>query len=188
MPAIMVPKATAEKPLVSGGGNSIHPEGVWNGRLERATGPQALPFTPKDGTGYTTPADIEVIRLQFGGSKSLEGDGETNQKIFVDLVTRDGDVAISDQKLPGTSWQLQRSQTVASKLAQIFGATEEVEFEGETYVATAEDFIERLGGGEFNDTAIGYEVYHGKEYTVKRGTPDEAKRRDALVKDFFTAV
>ena len=189
MAVILMPKAEADAPLTGGGNtNPIHPTGVWNGKLLRVTGPEALPYVPK-GSGYTTPSEIQVVRLMFGDSKSLEDEAPTNMKVFVDLTVQDGTVSIDgDADIPGTSWQMANSKKIIKRLAEVFESVEEVEIDGKMYVATKDGFYDRLIAGEYTNAAIGYEVYHGKEYTVKRGTPDEAKRRDALVKDFFTAV
>ena len=189
MAGIMVPKARAETPVGGGNNDAPFPEGDWIGSIEKVE-VTSLPFTPKAGQGYATPEDVEQTTIWLADNKSTNGGPDVGKrKFFARFITRDGEVSVEDApNISETSWQLQRSAALLANAAAALGATEEVEMDGETYVKTTDGFLGQLQAGDLDGTRVGFGIYHGKEYTVKRGTPDEAKRRDANIREFFQAV
>src|SRR5690606_7321809 len=175
---IMVPKARAEAPTA--GGDNIFPEGLWSGALEEVR-PRPFPdFIARDiadgktNRGYTS-GDGEIFGLQFGSNESLEGGPDVgSQKVFVDFVVRDGKVEITDAAaIPDTSWQMQRSAALLVNLALALGATNEVEYNGQTYLETTPDFLDQLRNGDFKGARVGFRVVHRKwesKATGKSGT------------------
>mgnify|MGYP001569390122 CR=1 FL=1 len=193
MPAIMVPKKRAETPI--GGGDFTWPKGAWKGVID-TTNVRAFPdFIGRDieaaqangkkGRGYAS-GDGEILSLQVGSNVGLgEQEDVGARKFFIDFVIRDGDVSVeAGPAIPEASWQMQRSAALAANLAISQNAVEEVEFEGETMVATSESFLEDLKSGAYNGTTIGYDVAT-RPWTSKDKTKTGV---NVEVTGFFTAV
>ena len=191
-PGIMVPKSTLDdfsKPR-----ENHFPEGSWIVTLEgvrERSFPDFIATNVASGknVGYLS-GDGETLDLQFGGAKSTNGAGETNQKLFVSLVTRDGDVGIdAGPDIPKEAWQLQNSAALVLLIAQALGATEEVEYNGGTYVTASDDFLSQLRGGEFDGSRVGVTTYHRK-WTAKTKNPDGTAKTgvEVKVREVFQAV
>lgn len=186
MAGIMVPKARAEAPAA--GGDTPFPAGAWEGTIEevRVRGfPDFIAKAIAEGAtnrGYAT-GEGEIIGLQIGHNTPLEDQGDVGaRKMFVDFVTRDGKAQIEDgNAIPDTSWQMQKDAALLANLALALGATEEVEFEGETYVETTPDFVQQLRDQDLNGTRIGFRVSHRK-WKSKDGSKSGTEAR---VVEFF---
>ena len=187
MAGIMVPKSRAEAP--ASGGDNPFPSGAWEGTIEeiRVRGfPDFIGKALSEGAtnrGYTS-GEGEILGIQFGDNSPLEDQGDVGaRKMFVDFVTRDGNASIEDANaIPESSWQMQKDAALLTNLALALGATEEVEFEGETYVETTPDFVDQLRNGDLKGTRIGFRVSH-RNWTSK----DKKKSgTEARVVEFFT--
>lgn len=186
MPGIMVPVSTIEE--FSKPRETSFPEGRWILKLEE-TRERAFPdFIAENvasgkNVGYTS-GDGETLDLQFGGARSESGDEETNQKLFVSLVTRDGAVSIeAGPDIPERAWQMQNSAALLTTLAIASGATETVELDGKAFYEITDGFLDSLRRGEYNDVLeVGAEVYHRK---WKKG---EKSGTEVKVRSFFQAV
>lgn len=186
MPSIMVPKTRAETPI--GGGDRKFPEGDWKGKIEEVR-IRSFPdwIDPSAGRGYAS-ATGEIVSIQLGSNVALEAGQEDagNQKHFVDFVTRDGQVSVeAGPDIPEASWQMQRSAALLANLAIALGETNEVEFEGEVMVETAEGFLDTLREGGYNDRDIGFSTYH-RNWTSK--TDPSKTGTEVVTSAFFVAV
>lgn len=176
---ITIPKATVED--FASPRQTVFPEGTWTVALE-ATRERSFPdfiaanVASGKNTGYAS-GDGEILGLQFGSARSAEGE-TTNQKLFLDLVTRDGDTSIEDSEIPGASWQLQNSQALVALFAQAAGAIEEVTGpDGEEMLSIADGFVDELREGNLPEVVV--EVYHRNWKTAtKSGT--EVKVRNVM--------
>ena len=190
MPGIMVPKSTLED--FGKARDSHFPEGTWIVALEevREKGfPEFIGANVAKGVnaGYTS-GEGEILGLQFGGARSADGTDDTNQKLFLDIITRDGEISVeAGPDIPESSWQMQRSATIMALLAQACGATEDVPYEGKTYTKTTDDFLEQLKAGEFNGTSFGVETYH-RTYKRRDDAPNEKTGVEVVVREIFQAV
>lgn len=192
MAGIMVPKARAETPVGSGK-DTPFPEGGWIGTLEDVrvrTFPEWI--DPTQNRGYAS-KDGEIVSIQLGENTGIEvGQAEVGaRKFFVDFVTRDGDVAIeAGPDIPEASWQMSKDAAMLANLAAALGATEEVEFNGETYVQIAEGFLDQLRDGTLSGTRVGFTTFH-RNWTSKTGkNPDGTPKKgtEVKVREFFQAV
>jgi hypothetical protein len=184
MAGIMVPKAKMEAPTT---GDTPFAEGDFIGVIEEVrirTFPDWI--DPSQNRGYAS-TDGEIVSIQLGSNTNTTPGGANvgGRKMFVDFVTRDGDVEVSaGPDIPEASWQMQRGATMLARLAAALGATEEVELDEETYVTTSDDFLDTLRAGGFNGQKVGFTVAHRK-WTSKDKTKTGT---EASVREFFQAV
>jgi len=182
---IMVPKSSIED--FSTPRSATFPEGTFVVVLEETRERSFPDFVGENvaagkNTGYAS-GDGETLGLQFGGARDVTKPANTsNLKLFVDIVTRDGTTTIEDETIPEKSWQLDRSRTLLAMLAAAFGATEEVEFEGKTYEAIAEGFLEALRRGDYRNAEVVVTTYHRN---WKKG---EKSGTEVRVREFLQAV
>lgn len=179
MSGIMVPKARAEAPN-QGGGESVFPEGSFVGVIEKVVVrpfPEFIAKALADGAsnrGYSS-GDGEILSIWLSDNTPV-GDASSPgaRKMFVDFVIRDGKAEISDgNAIPEASWQMQRDAALLTNLALALGATEEVTYEGETYLVTTDGFLQQLIEGDLNGSKVGFVTSHRKwtsKATGKSGT------------------
>lgn len=185
---IMVPKSSVEdfsKPR-----SSEFPEGTWYVDLDLVRERPFPDFVAANvaagkNTGYAS-EDGEILSLQFGSGRNPETGETTNQKLFVDLVVRDGATTIAES-IPEASWQMQRSATLLALLATAAGATEDVEYEGKTYVTITDGFLEALRNGEYDGRSFGVVTWH-RRYARKTDAPGEKSGVEVGVREIFQAV
>lgn len=152
---------------------TFFPEGIWSVTMEEVNErelPEWFVQNVADGKncGYVS-GEGTRLSLTFGGGSNVAGE-TTNQKLFVDLVVRDGDYVI-DAPFPAAAWQLRNSARLAMTLAASLGATDDVEVNGVPSVAMVPDFFQQLADGYFIGTEVMAEVYHRNwDNGVKTGT------------------
>jgi hypothetical protein len=179
---IMVPTSTLER--ATSPRPSVFPEGTWTVELEEVR-ERAFPDfiadianNPSRNGGYTS-GDGDILGLQFGGARNVEGE-TTNQKLFLDLVVRDGNVALGNgATIPETSWQMENSAAYIAMLANAVGATEVVTGpDGQEMLAIADGFLDQLREGYFRGQRFTISTYHRnwKSKSGKEGT--EVKVRE----------
>ena len=199
MPAIMVPKKRAETPV--GGGDFTWPKGPWKGIIDTSTTRSFPEFIGRDveaaargngkPRGYAS-GDGDILSLQVGSNTGLAGQDDVGaRKFFMDFVIRDGDVSVeAGPEIPEASWQMQKSAALLANLALALNATEEVEYEGQTMISTAESFLEDLKSGAYNGTTIGYETSQRSWASKEKGSDGKPLKSGVNVEvtGFFTAV
>lgn len=160
---LVIPTREAES-LRNDSSNRLWPAGAWKGSFESAE-VRDLP-TNKDGElfkGYVGPTG-ERLALVIGDNEPLDGqDAVGGQKQFVDIVLSDGPYSLEStpyDAIPDEAWQLKRSARVLANLAAALGQITTLE-DGES-AAVAEGFIDALREGAYNNTDIGYVIYHRK--------------------------
>lgn len=192
MNGIMVPKARAESPTQGGGSKFVLPEGNWLGTIEKVTVkafPDFIDPVGRPTSGYAS-KDGEILGIQFGSLQGLDEGAPQgiNNKFFFDFVTRDGAATVeAGPDIPEKSWQMQRSATFLANLAVALGATEDVEYEGQTYVRTTDDFLQQLRDGDFNGATVGFNVYH-RTWQKKEGGVVTKEGVNVELREFFQAV
>ncbi len=192
MAGIMVPKSRAEAP--TGGGNRLFPAGEYAGTIEEVRTrpfPDYVDPVSRPKGGYAS-SDGEILSIQLGENRALNNESADpgNQKMFVDFVIRDGDVAIdSGPNIDDRSWQMQRSATLLTNLALALGATSEVTGEdGDTYVVTVDNFLSELRDGNLNGTNVGFTTYH-RPWEKKNEAGDVVKSgTDVHLSEFYETV
>lgn len=185
MAGILIPTTSIEE--FSAPRGAEFPEGRWIVTLEEVrerSFPEFIATNVASGknVGYTS-GDGETLGLQFGSARAEEDGETTNQKLFVDLIVRDGNFTLEGGSIPEQAWQMKNSAALFGMLASAVGATEEVELDGKTYLNVADGFLDSLRAGEYNSTLeVGVEVWHRKwKSGEKSGT-------EVKVKQFFQAV
>lgn len=186
MPAIMVPKSSADAP--NAGRDFTFPEGSFIGTIDEIRVREFPDFIdPTGNRGYSS-TDGEILSIQIGEISSMETDGPDvgNAKHFVDFIVRDGNVEITEGPgIPEKSWQMQKSAAMLTNLAIALGATEEVEGEdGTVYVATTDDFLDTLRDGGFKGSKVGFVTRHRNWTSKKTGKTGT----EVQTQEFFQAV
>lgn len=182
---IMVPAKDAEAGLASSG-QSVFPEGNYSGRIDVVrsrtipVGNDGEPFA-----GFSTD-DGEVLGIQIGSCKALEGQEEVGErKIFVDIVTRDGENDLTNVNLKDRGvahWKLQQSARLSINLAIALGVAELQDANGDgTFWTAPTSFIDSLRAGEYDGMNIGFRVTH------RRGKGANKGKLYAQVESFFAA-
>jgi hypothetical protein len=82
---------------------------------------------------------------------------------------------------------MQRSATLLALLATAAGATEDVEYEGKTYVTITDGFLEALRNGEYDGRSFGVVTWH-RRYARKTDAPGEKSGVEVGVREIFQAV
>ena len=184
---IMVPKTQAEAP--SAGRDNVFPEGNWIGTID-TTRSRSFPEWVTEKSGYAS-KDGEILSIQLGNNVSADGADASPgaQKVFVDFVVRDGNASIEDgANIPDASWQLKKSAAMLTNLALALGATEDVELEGETYVAVVDGFLDQLRDQELDGASVGFNVKHRKWEKKGDGGKVVKSGTEVIVTEFFQAV
>lgn len=184
MSGIMVPRSTIEE--FTSPRSAVFPEGLWRVTLDTAR-EKAFPAFIADNVaagknaGYSS-GDGEILGLQFGSASNAETGETTNQKLFVDIVTRDGNVTIDGgETIPSSSWQMQNSAALLALMASATGAVEDVEGpDGQMYARIVDGFLDALRRGELPQVIV--ETYHRNWKTAtSSGT-------EVRVRNFIQAV
>jgi len=191
MSQIMIPTSQAEAPVGDGGGEAF-PSGSWCGTIDEIRIRDLPPWADVSGRGYGCD-DGEVLSIQFGRNRPLDGQDECGEKKhFVDFVIRDGDetpetVDVTDRG--SDCWQLQKGTRLLTNLGMALGQTEEMETEdGAAMTVVAEDFLENLRSGAFDSQECAFAVFH-KPWTKKAENGEIPKSGvEVVTKEFFQAV
>ena len=191
MGQIMIPTSQAEAP-VGDGGSDVFPKGSWCGTIDQVRIRDLPPWADIAGRGYGCD-DGEVLSIQFGTNRPLDGqDACGEKKHFVDFVIRDGEETLEtiDVTDRGSDcWQLQKSARMFANLGAAMGQTEILENEeGESMTCLADDFLDNLKSGAFDNEEIAFNVFH-KSY-VKKAQNGETPGTgtEVVTKEFFQAV
>jgi len=186
MSQIMIPKAQAEAP-VGDGGNGVFPKGSWCGVIDAAVVRDLPPWAGDDGNNGFSCEDGEVLNLQFGSNRPLDGQDEIGEKKhFVAIVVRDGEetvetVDVGDRDC--AAWKLQQGARMLANLGIALGQTEELETEeGEVMTVVEEDFLENLREGAFGGHEVAFAITHRPWKT------DDKSGTEVNTKEFFQAV
>lgn len=154
------------------------PTGAYQGTIEEQrirNLPDSFFGGDPTGRGYTS-EDVEVVSLQIGGLKPMEGQEiSENKKFFTpDIILRDGALEIDAGPAPDSAWQLQHSQAAAVNLAVALGFADEV---GTDYVVQ-EAFWDALKSDGLKGMEVGFVVYHRNwesKKTGKSGTEEKVE-------------
>ena len=190
MSQIMIPTSQAEAPVGDGSGD--FPKGSWCGIIDTVRIKDLPPWADVEGRGYGCD-DGEVLSIQFGRNRPLDGQDDCGEKKhFVDFVIRDGDetcetVDVTDRGC--ASWQLQKGTRMLANLGAAMGQTEVLENEdGESMTCLAEDFLDNLRSGAFDNEEVAFNVFH-KSWTKKAENGETPKSGvEVVTKEFFQAV
>ena len=161
---LRVPEKRAANPNAS----REFPAGEWLWEIEeirtREIDPSANPklqwmFTPNDNGNQRYAGDTaETIGIQLGKAQPL-ADGQEDagdQKMFVDITLRDGDVFIDevDDNATGVGYQILVDGALFTNLALALGQA----YKQDGYVYPADDFREQLAAGAFKGFKIAGKV------------------------------
>jgi len=190
MSQIMIPTSQAEAPV--GDSNNVFPKGSWCGTIDSVRVRELPPWANIDGRGYSCD-DGEVLSIQFGTNRPLDGQDECGEKKhFVDFVIRDGEetsetVDVMDRGV--SCWQLQKGTRLLANLGAAMGQTEVLEIEdGTSMTVVAEDFLDNLKSGAFDNEEVSFGVFH-KPWTTKVENGETPKSgTEVITKEFFQAV
>lgn len=176
---LRVPEKRAENPNAS----REYPQGEWLWEIEeirlREIDPSANPKlawmfqeNDKGNKRYAGPT-AETISLQLGKAQALadgqEAPGE--QKLFVELTLRDGDVYIDEvgenaQETQGVGYQITIDGAMYANLALALGQA----FKQDGFVSPADDFREQLTSGAFKGFKVAGKVIK-RTFSKRDGTP-----------------
>lgn len=153
------------------------PIGQWVGEIDEVRVKDLPDFAEKENSGFTSTAG-EIISIQLGNNKPADPNSTEEvggRKLFIDIVTRDGDYEIYDE-VPESAWRIRQSQEIAANLAFALGHVEEVDGNWEI----GDGFFDALRDGQLNGARVGFKLYHRKTKSEKRPLVEQ-------VEEFFAA-